>query len=263
MKSKGFTLIELLVVISIIGVIASIVLVSFSGSRDKAKLARSQQFSAQVNHTLGAYAVGIWRFEEGAILDESGYGNNGSNNGATVTSGIYPGTDALDFNGDANVSISANLHFQTSHGPSTLELWFNADTLSGSKKIFSDNCYEWGVYHNGSTVYGTAYWSVSGGTISTGIWHHVVVVHEHPNGLTNTKIKLFLDGELKGTATGTITTHNGYTDSPYYVGADGCSAGTNFDGKIDEVKIYNEPLSTAQIQQHYAIGAEKHGIALK
>ena len=64
-KLNGFTLVELLVVISIIGLLSSIVLVSFSNSRDKARLAKSQQFDAQISHALGAYAVGIWRFEEG------------------------------------------------------------------------------------------------------------------------------------------------------------------------------------------------------
>lgn len=40
MKSKGFTLIELLVVIAIIGILASIVLVSFPGAQKKAKDSR-------------------------------------------------------------------------------------------------------------------------------------------------------------------------------------------------------------------------------
>jgi prepilin-type N-terminal cleavage/methylation domain-containing protein len=80
MNNKAFTLIELLVVISIIGVISSVIFVSFSGSRDKARLARAQQFDAQISHVLGAYAVGIWDFEDGAaanVSDRSGYKNDG------------------------------------------------------------------------------------------------------------------------------------------------------------------------------------------
>jgi prepilin-type N-terminal cleavage/methylation domain-containing protein len=55
MKLKGFTLIELLVVISIIGVLASVVLISLNGARDKAKIAKAVADARQLTVALELY----------------------------------------------------------------------------------------------------------------------------------------------------------------------------------------------------------------
>jgi prepilin-type N-terminal cleavage/methylation domain-containing protein len=51
-KSRGFTLIELLVVIAIIGILSSVVLVSLSGTRAKARAAAFKQETGSIQAKL-------------------------------------------------------------------------------------------------------------------------------------------------------------------------------------------------------------------
>jgi prepilin-type N-terminal cleavage/methylation domain-containing protein len=55
LKQKGFTLIELLVVSAIIGLLASVVLVSLSGARKKARDARGQSDLRQIATAMEMY----------------------------------------------------------------------------------------------------------------------------------------------------------------------------------------------------------------
>jgi type IV pilus assembly protein PilE len=55
MNSKGFTLIELLIVIIIIGILAAIAFVAYSGSQTKAHQATAQETVSQARNKLGEY----------------------------------------------------------------------------------------------------------------------------------------------------------------------------------------------------------------
>jgi len=88
----------------------------------------------------------------------------------------------------------------------------------------------------------------SPGTINDGNWHHVVVTLA---GLNNgDAVALYLDGSLVNS--GTLNTGYHYTDATDLAlsnaGAYG-SGGTN--GKVDQVRLFNKVLSTAEITTLY------------
>ena len=281
-NSTGFTLIELLVVISIIGVLSSIVLVSFSGQREKAKLTTIKQFDAQISHALGAYAVGIWRFEEGSgttLYDESGFGNDATFHGnltPVFPSGVYSGTTALQFDGiDDYVSIDDSSSLDITD-QITIEAWIYPESFEESAPYLKGIVSK---YHTPSAngyilrlgdatdanknkpqfhlVTGGVSETLLGNGLDTNEWYHIVGTYDGSNML------LYVNGVRinSESASGSIATNNDLVS----IGTDFISVASNreFDGLIDNVAIYDLALTTAQIQQHFVQGAFAHNIVLK
>ncbi|MCX6761080.1 MAG: prepilin-type N-terminal cleavage/methylation domain-containing protein [Candidatus Nealsonbacteria bacterium] len=278
MKQRAFTLIELLVLIAIIGIVSSIVLVNLSGNREKAKIARGLSFSQSINHALGADAVGIWGFGEevGSIAhDSSGYGNNGNIIGASFTKGMLG--SALVFDGSNDYVDTP--YVQSNVTAYTIEVWvkttdagisrvFVQDRGSGAGKSLTLGIGTTGGGHGGPGKVGFEVDSnnidigiSSVQTINDGNWHHVAGVWFAPAGtsISPTQFKIYIDGIEASITTGSV----GSASSPL-TGLGGTKIArhdawnTWLNGTIDEVRIYNLPLTVGQIQKHYAQGLDEH-----
>jgi len=284
-KKKSFTLIELLVVIVIIGILAGVIMISTGSSMNKASVAKTKVFSESVKNNLLLNLVNDWDASNYTksgttwTLKDSWGSNDGSFRSAPSSSVcsdasgaeacpqlqtdsdigdvlVFSGADGERINIDANWSAN----FESVHGPSTLEVWFNQTAERAASYIFSDNCVEWGFYINNNALGASLYGGYSVQNINLNSWYHVVLVHDHsiddPATATTkeTAVKIYVNGEKKVNSVRNITTQNGYTDYPLMIGDDNCTADREFVGKVKQVRIYNMPLAESAIKQNYFSG---------
>ncbi len=90
-------------------------------------------------------------------------------------------------------------------------------------------------------------------SINDGNWHHLIVTWD------GSDTSVWMDGIYSGGegATGIMD-----LSGNLIAGEGGGVGGNDWNGKIYEVRIYSEALSSAQIQKLYAQGAKKKGITI-
>jgi hypothetical protein len=211
---------------------------------------------------------GWWKFDEctGTKLhDASGNGNDGNWAGTTTMGNCQTANTAWGngasgkFNASLNFA-SANNDYVLINSAATLNFtnqmtvaaWVNAATIDSTyRRIVSRNHFggpsqSWYMEFDGTNIgrinYAAGNASFTGNTVlQTGRWYQVVMTYDGSN------IKLYIDGKLDSSApsSGAILTAGNIG-----IGADDTN-GSNWNGKIDDVRIYNYALTLAQIKLLY------------
>ena len=207
--------------------------------------------------------IGWWPFN-GNANDESGNGNNGTVNGATLTNDRVGNTNSA-YNFSGSDDISANHSNSLNTLPISISVWFKTNTATlilplvnkypcGTYNGYSLHLYEGtpGAFYFGSN--GTAsdnkieYGQTPpiGTTVNDGQWHNLAYT------IDNNEIKYYLDGNLF--FTGPWINGNGMvTDNtePLYFGK--YPTGQNwcpdyfYTGTIDDIGIWNRVLTQQEI----------------
>jgi hypothetical protein len=90
-----------------------------------------------------------------------------------------------------------------------------------------------------------------GTTVSTGVEHHLVFTHDPDAGLE----RIYMDGTLLGSSVAEVDPSQAeYTN--FWLGRSNFQKDPFFNGSINEFRIYDNALSTADVANSFAAGAD-------
>lgn len=206
--------------------------------------------------------VGLWHLNGGST-DSSGNNNHGTDTAVTysLTNGKF--NQGAGFNGSSSRADMGNAAALKITGPQTWMCWFktlaNANntmyTILGMDKLSSrgrkiylyNNTIYW--YENSLTTNEQVGSSVA---ISTSTWYHVATTYD------GSTITIYVNGKPTSLPASGSSPN---TTASFIIGADqtgGSDAVTNFlNGTIDEVSVWNRPLTASEIRKIYALQTGK------
>jgi len=203
---------------------------------------------------LTAGLVGWWTFDEGSgtvAADSSGNGNNGTLHGPVewTTEGKIGG--AMAFTGPYNYVLVPSAPSLNPTDAITIAAWVNP-SWTGNNRILqkstegSDNQYRL-LKEGGNNIRvhlpPAANFEVTGYIPPIGEWTHLVATYD------GSMIKVYFNGTVVGETA--FSDKLATSDGPLFIGNKHSTApaGDEFNGMLDDVRIYNRALSVSEINK--------------
>lgn len=226
------------------------------------------------NPSLWRGCVGAWcpsLGETGSVLfDHSVSGNNGTLTAMDASTDwvASDGQLALDFDGtDDYVNIGAHAVYCQSR--MSVVFWLKANVtptaFDGILGKTNGNSWNqgWGCFWDTTSTirffgddWGTNY--SSSGTIAIGVWYHVTGVFDATN------VTLYINGRAQTSGSYGAETTLGAATDPLEFGRLGTGDTYNFNGQLDDIRIYDRVLSISEIgvlARRRAIAYESHRVS--
>jgi hypothetical protein len=218
-----------------------------------------------VSGSLTQGLVGYWPFC-GNANDDSGNGNNGTVNGATLTTDRFGNSNsAYSFNGTSNfIEVPDNNLLDISNNY-TLSAWFKITDYStstpsdpfctilgkGRQLGWASGYALYAVNGNNSNRYGSHQWGMSGMPNESSIpaplnvWNQIICTYD------GTNLKLYFNGVLIRSQSVTYILGNYITSLYFGKEFDNSSVDWKrfFKGSIDDIGIWNRALTTQEVTQ--------------
>lgn len=202
--------------------------------------------------------LAYWPLDETSgttATDATGNGNDGTIEDATLGSDGILGRTSYTFDGDDYVSGATDI--QALRETASLSAWikttqdgsyyfWHAPGITGVESASDGNDIFWGWLNGDGRIgmrTGNGATALSDDPINDGDWHHVVLTRDENSG----EVKVYVDGSLDETDhswTGTPTTTFSSIGRIE-------NSGESFEGKIDELRVYDKVLSNSEVRALY------------
>ncbi|MDB4345837.1 LamG domain-containing protein [bacterium] len=229
---------------------------------DSNGLSRDREVTIDFSNLSHPGLVADWTLDDGSggfVADASGNGFHGTSVNSVSVAGVAG--SALSFNGsDSTVTLPAAA-FADLGDEITISMWvngdttqpladviFNADDSSGNRVLnihlpWSNSKVIWDAGNSGGSNFDRISKTASPSEFK-GRWNHWVFT----KSTITEEMKIYLNGSLWHSGIGNTRSMSGITDATL-----GSSGGTShYNGVIDEVKLYNVVLSSAEVAELYA-----------
>lgn len=228
--------------------------------------------SGATDYTQLASCRGAWFMNGGTAgeTDQSSYGANLTENGTIGTTTSVPTSysgDARTFPGSTSDTLSqadgGSTDISGADQAITFCLWFNTSSFGSERTLAAkgriSDTEGWRLFLEETTQTleltmssdGTTTVKAAGATtLSTDTWYHGCFVYD------DTDVRIYLNGSVDTNGgENPLTYSSGINDNtePFYIGR---SASQYFSGSVDEVIIFNEALTSTQIEEIYTSGID-------
>lgn len=198
-----------------------------------------------------------WPTTPGAVIDSSGADNNGTavSGAVPVANGRYANAGSFDGNDDyVSTALVIDQSLETSPG-ATFSVWAYPFSISANNHFLigtDDGGNDWSLLRN------AGFWYVANGAdaalVNTGVavdvdsWQHLVVSFDPSSGVTLYKdgVPVWSDAAIEFDE----------ISATVHIGRRGSLNQEFFDGLMDEVAIFNKPVSNEE-----ALNLYEHGVA--
>jgi len=203
--------------------------------------------------------VGYWSFDNASDPghDDSGNGNHGTVYGAVSTVGVLG--NAMSFDGlgdyiaipdDPSLDLVSEYSLRAWIKPGNLAGWTRSILMKRASPYASLN-YE--LYQHYGEIHSFFYdggfrGAKTGSVLTSGVWHDLVTTWD------GVYMKIYMDGVLRATSDDLSAYSPATNDLAIDVGGEVSQTNWWFYGAIDEVAIYNQALTQAEVENlHSAV----------